>query len=83
MQVGADILASAISVASKRAGTSQYDFMAFPLTADKQLIREPTVTEDTGQPLRLQCIDLKRNEALPHGHLEPWNDPTKYLVVRH
>ena len=55
---GADILASAISVASKRA-------------------------EDTGQPLRLQCIDLKRNEALPAGHLEPWNDPDKYLVVRH
>ena len=55
---GADILASAIAVASKSA-------------------------EDTGQPLRLQCIDLQRNDALPIGHLEPWNDPDKYLVVRH
>ena len=55
---GAENLASAISVASKRA-------------------------EDTGQPLRLQCIDLQRNDALPIGHLEPWNDPEKHLVVRH
>ena len=39
--------------------------------------------EATGQPLRLRCVDLKRNEALPMGHLEQWNDPTKALVVRH
>jgi hypothetical protein len=55
---GADILASAIAKASKRAAA-------------------------TGQPLRLQCVDLKRNEALPIGHLDQWNDPQKNLVVRH